>query len=111
MRERGVRAEDRVAVHLRRTLDSVVAMIALAKLDATYVPLDPAYPDERLEYLLADSRLVLVPGPTPTAASAPATPATNTRWANGCAAATSATPTATRYMSPRTNIGTPWEPD
>ncbi|GAA3074677.1 non-ribosomal peptide synthetase [Streptosporangium carneum] len=56
MLDRGVRAEDRVAVHLGRTLDLVVAMIALTKIGATYLPLDPAYPDERLEYLLDDAR-------------------------------------------------------
>jgi hypothetical protein len=56
MRDRGVRPEDRVAVHLARTPDLIVAMTALTKLGATYLPLDPAYPDDRLAYLIDDAR-------------------------------------------------------
>jgi amino acid adenylation domain-containing protein len=56
MGERGIRPEDRVAVHLARTPDLIVAMMALTKLGATYLPLDPAYPDERLAYLIDDAR-------------------------------------------------------
>lgn len=54
--ERGIRPEDRVGVHLARTPDLVVALTALLKLGATYLPLDPAYPDDRLAYLLDDAR-------------------------------------------------------
>ncbi|MEW2569465.1 amino acid adenylation domain-containing protein [Streptomyces sp. NPDC047070] len=54
--ERGVRPEDRVGVHLARTPDLVVALTALLKLGAAYLPLDPAYPDDRLAYLLDDAR-------------------------------------------------------
>ncbi|MFF3736460.1 amino acid adenylation domain-containing protein [Streptomyces sp. NPDC002566] len=56
MRDRGIHPEDRVAVHLTRTLDLIVAMTALTKLGATYLPLDPAYPDDRLAYLIDDAR-------------------------------------------------------
>ncbi|HLX07839.1 MAG TPA: amino acid adenylation domain-containing protein, partial [Thermoanaerobaculia bacterium] len=52
---RGVRAEDRVAVCLPRSPRLIVALLACVKAGAAYVPLDPAYPAERLAWLLADS--------------------------------------------------------
>ncbi len=51
----GVRAEDRVAVCLPRSPRLIVALLACVKAGAAYVPLDPAYPAERLAWLLADS--------------------------------------------------------
>ncbi|WP_122743106.1 non-ribosomal peptide synthetase, partial [Pseudomonas viridiflava] len=43
----GVRADDRVAVMARRGLDTLVAMLAVLKSGAGYVPVDPSHPDER----------------------------------------------------------------
>jgi len=44
-----------VAVCLRRTPLMVAALLGVLKAGAAYLPLDPAYPVERLDYLLADS--------------------------------------------------------
>ncbi|MGW2658910.1 amino acid adenylation domain-containing protein, partial [Streptomyces sp. NPDC001478] len=54
--ERGVGPEDRVAVALPRTSELVVALLAVLKAGATYVPLDPDYPAQRLAYMLDDAR-------------------------------------------------------
>ncbi|WP_214346201.1 non-ribosomal peptide synthetase [Pseudomonas congelans] len=51
----GVGVDDRVAVMARRGLDTLVAMLAVLKAGAGYVPVDPSHPDERIAYLLADS--------------------------------------------------------
>ncbi|WP_122869387.1 non-ribosomal peptide synthetase, partial [Pseudomonas viridiflava] len=51
----GVRVDDRVAVMARRGLDTLVAMLAVLKSGAGYVPVDPSHPDERIAYLLSDS--------------------------------------------------------
>ncbi|MGR4976819.1 amino acid adenylation domain-containing protein, partial [Pseudomonas sp. LARHCG127] len=51
----GVRPDDRVAILARRGVEMVCAVLAVLKAGAAYVPLDPAYPSERLGYLLADS--------------------------------------------------------
>ncbi|MEE4753798.1 amino acid adenylation domain-containing protein [Pseudomonas alliivorans] len=51
----GVRPDDRVAVMARRGLDTLVAMLAVLKSGAGYVPVDPSHPDERIAYLLTDS--------------------------------------------------------
>ncbi|MCK9815709.1 amino acid adenylation domain-containing protein [Pseudomonas sp. MAFF 302046] len=51
----GVQPDDRVAVIARRGLDTLAGLLAVLKAGACYVPIDPAHPLERLNYLLADS--------------------------------------------------------
>ncbi|WP_280314386.1 non-ribosomal peptide synthetase, partial [Nocardia wallacei] len=51
---RGVGPEDLVAVGLRRSIDSLVAVWAIARAGAAFVPVDPAYPADRITYLLDD---------------------------------------------------------
>ncbi|MFI6644611.1 amino acid adenylation domain-containing protein [Streptomyces sp. NPDC050504] len=58
---RGVRAESRVAVHLPRNANLVVALLAVVKSGGAYVPVDPDHPRARIDYILehADPLLVL----------------------------------------------------
>ncbi|MDD1015719.1 amino acid adenylation domain-containing protein [Pseudomonas rubra] len=51
---RGAGPEVRVAVVLERGLDMMVALLAVLKAGAAYVPIDPQYPRQRLEYLIND---------------------------------------------------------
>ena len=51
----GLGPEMGVAVCLERTADLVVALLAVLRAGAFYVPLDPRYPVERLRFLLEDS--------------------------------------------------------
>ncbi|WP_288048880.1 non-ribosomal peptide synthetase [Nocardia sp.] len=57
---RGVRTEDRVALAIRRSTDLVVAMYAVAKSGAAYVPVDPDQPADRVDYILATAAPVCV---------------------------------------------------
>jgi len=56
LRHLGVRAEDPVAVLARRSRHLPVALLAVLEAGASYLPLDPAYPPERLAFLLDDAR-------------------------------------------------------
>ncbi|MBO0494138.1 non-ribosomal peptide synthetase [Pseudomonas sp. Marseille-Q1929] len=56
----GVQPDSRVAICVERGLDMVVGLYAILKAGAAYVPLDPAYPPERLAYMLEDSAPVVV---------------------------------------------------
>jgi len=56
----GVSLETRVAVTVPRSVDFVVAALAVLKAGGCYVPVDPAYPRERRALLLADSGAELV---------------------------------------------------
>ncbi len=60
LRRRGVERESRVGICLRRSLELPVALLAVLKAGGACVPLDPAYPKERLEYMLEDSQTALV---------------------------------------------------
>ncbi|GAB3893235.1 hypothetical protein GCM10029964_069680 [Kibdelosporangium lantanae] len=56
----GVSRDQAVAVVLPRGIDQVVAMLAIFKAGAVYVPVDVAYPAERVTLLLSDARPALV---------------------------------------------------
>ncbi|MFJ4823360.1 amino acid adenylation domain-containing protein [Streptomyces bacillaris] len=58
--DHGVRPRDRVAVMLPRTVEAVVALLAVAKTGAVYVPVDPGYPAERIAHMLTDAAPALV---------------------------------------------------
>jgi amino acid adenylation domain-containing protein len=55
LRERGAGPESRVAVMLPRSVELMVALWAVLKAGAAYVPIDTGYPADRIAYLLADS--------------------------------------------------------
>ncbi|QEV21833.1 non-ribosomal peptide synthetase [Streptomyces alboniger] len=54
--EAGVRPGDRVAVRLARTPDLLVALLAVWRAGAAYVPLDPDYPVGRLRLMIEDAQ-------------------------------------------------------
>jgi amino acid adenylation domain-containing protein len=51
----GVGPDKLVAVFMERSIDMLVAVLAILKAGAGYVPLDPMYPPERLAFMLSDS--------------------------------------------------------
>ncbi|GAB3352073.1 amino acid adenylation domain-containing protein [Lysobacter tyrosinilyticus] len=56
----GVGAEVCVGVLMERSLDLPVALLAVLKAGGAFVPLDPAYPKERLAFMLADTAASVV---------------------------------------------------
>jgi amino acid adenylation domain-containing protein len=65
MEQLGIRAEERVAVIGDRTTFWLAAMIGVMKSRATYVPLDPQQPRERLHYVLENSGCRVLIGSVP----------------------------------------------
>lgn len=57
---RGAGPGTRVGVYLERSVDLVVTLLAVLRTGAAYVPLDPVYPAERIEYALKDAATTLV---------------------------------------------------
>ncbi|GLH20901.1 non-ribosomal peptide synthetase [Pseudomonas atacamensis] len=58
--EQGVGPDVRVGVAVERSLDMIVAILAVLKAGGAYVPLDPSYPDDRLSYMIDDSGIHLL---------------------------------------------------
>ena len=58
--DRGVRPGVLVGISLNRSIEMVVALLGILKAGAAYVPLDPAYPEHRLDFMLEDSRVDVV---------------------------------------------------
>ncbi|MBA4856424.1 amino acid adenylation domain-containing protein [Nocardia farcinica] len=57
--EHGVGPESLVALGFTRSVESVAAVLAVAKTGAAFVPIDPLYPAERIAHMFADSGAVL----------------------------------------------------
>ena len=55
LRERGVGSDQLVGVMVKRSIDLLVATLGVLKAGGAYLPLDPAYPAERVAYMLEDS--------------------------------------------------------
>ncbi|KPH97142.1 amino acid adenylation domain protein [Actinobacteria bacterium OK074] len=58
--ERGVGAEQVVALVLPRSPELVVAVLGVLKAGAAYLPVDPEYPRSRIEFMLSDARPSLI---------------------------------------------------
>ena len=55
LRGLGVKPDARVAICVERGFEMIVGLLGIMKAGGGYVPLDPAYPVERLRYMLEDS--------------------------------------------------------
>ena len=60
LRQLGVRANHVVGVCLERRAQMIVGLLGILKAGAAYLPLDPGYPAERLQYMLEDAAPALV---------------------------------------------------
>lgn len=71
LQKRGVELETPVGIFMNRSVEMILAMIAICKAGGSYVPLDPSYPRERLAFILTDAAVSLVLSHTSVAADAP----------------------------------------
>src|SRR5438067_2091887 len=55
--DRGIRAGDRVGLLFEKSPETYIAMLAVMKVNAAYVPLDAAFPLERLRFIIADAEI------------------------------------------------------
>ena len=68
----GAGPERLVAVAVQRSAGLVVALLAVLKSGAAYLPVDPEYPAERIAYMLGDARAMLLVCDRAMAAKVPA---------------------------------------
>jgi amino acid adenylation domain-containing protein/non-ribosomal peptide synthase protein (TIGR01720 family) len=60
LREIGIGPDCLVGVYMERSLELVVALLAVLKSGGAYVPLDPEFPQERLTFMLEDAQIPVV---------------------------------------------------
>ncbi|MTJ53551.1 amino acid adenylation domain-containing protein [Anabaena sp. UHCC 0253] len=60
LRKQGVKPEVLVGICLERSLELVVAVLGILKAGGAYLPIDPAYPQERLTYMLTDAQVSII---------------------------------------------------
>jgi len=60
LRELKVKPDTLIGICMERSLDLLVGIYGILKSDAGYVPLDPGYPEDRLEYILENSQATIL---------------------------------------------------
>ncbi len=60
LRKKGVKSGDLVGLSMNRSFELVAGLLGILKLGAAYIPLDPAYPAERLKFMIEDSSANLI---------------------------------------------------
>jgi amino acid adenylation domain-containing protein len=56
----GVKSDSVVGLCVERSLEMMVGIMAIVRAGGAYLPVDPAYPDDRVEYMLQDSQAAVV---------------------------------------------------
>lgn len=62
LRRLGVAPGRRVGIYMGKSVDLVVAVLGVVKAGGAFVPLDPLYPPDRIEFMLADAQPAVVIG-------------------------------------------------
>jgi amino acid adenylation domain-containing protein len=55
LEQKGVKTDTIVGIMVERSIEMIIGILAILKAGGAYLPLDPAYPGERISYMLADS--------------------------------------------------------
>ena len=69
----GVGVDSVVGIALPRSIELVIAVLAIHKAGGAYLPLDPAYPAERIAYIIGDARAAVLVTTEAVAAGLPST--------------------------------------
>ena len=55
-----IKPKDIVGIMLNRSIELAVGILAISKIGACYLPIDPEYPKDRIDYMLSDSKAKVV---------------------------------------------------
>ena len=57
LKKNGVGPDTLVGLGMERSIDMLIGMLGILKAGGAYVPLDPSYPDERLSFMMKDTKM------------------------------------------------------
>lgn len=60
LQKNGIGTNNLVGICMERSIEMVIAILAIYKAGGAYVPIDPEYPEERLKYMIADSKISIM---------------------------------------------------
>ncbi len=60
LRNKGVSTDNIVAIMVEKSLDMIVGIMGVLKSGGAYLPIDPEYPKDRIEYMLEDSEAIML---------------------------------------------------
>lgn len=60
LKENNICSNDIVAISMDRSLEVLISMLAILKTGAAYLPIDPTYPNSRIEYIIDDSKIKML---------------------------------------------------
>ncbi len=60
LRNNGVKNNDIIGVMFNRSFEMIISILAVLKAGGAYIPIDPEYPDERILYMLKDSKCSII---------------------------------------------------
>ena len=55
LRLKGITTNDRIGIMVNRSFEMIIAILAVLKAGGTYIPIDPEYPKDRVQYMLDNS--------------------------------------------------------
>lgn len=58
--KQGIKPKDIVGIMLNRSIELAVGILAISKIGACYLPIDPEYPKDRIAYMIVDSKAKVV---------------------------------------------------
>lgn len=60
LRKRGIGPEVLIGICVERSLEMIIGILGILKAGGAYLPLDPAYPQERLAFMMSDSQIPIL---------------------------------------------------
>ena len=60
LRNKGIQRNDLVGVMVNRSLEMIIGILAVLKAGGAYIPIDPTYPKDRIDYMLKNSNSKLL---------------------------------------------------
>ncbi|MCU0289715.1 MAG: amino acid adenylation domain-containing protein, partial [Acidobacteria bacterium] len=58
--EKGVLPDDIIAIKIERSFEMIIGIFGILKAGGAYLPIDPEYPQERIDYMLKDSNAAIL---------------------------------------------------